>query len=361
MKQISISHRPKLWSEVIGQDVNVRILKNSILMNRVPNALLLSGIRGVGKTTIARLYAKSLNCKNFTQHEEPCCECESCINIDNVNGLSVMELDAASNNGIDDIRKLEDILNNVIDDQYRVVILDECHMLSKSAQSALLKILEEPVKNVVFMLVTTNPENLNDTIRSRCLSVPMKSITMKDIGNCVKNILLMENVKYDEEIIGVLSINSSGSLRDVQQMLEQLLLLSNGNKITLDMINEMVGVVSITQYQELAEMFVERDLIGAFEQIKYWYKCGIDMKFLFGVAIPNILRDFSIYLSGSYSDDICYISGIKHESFEKYIDFDLNFVNFINREWEISMELMRDTDYPEVIWDLFVTKIFHHE
>lgn len=359
MKQLSISRRPKLWSEVVGQYANVRILKNSIIMNRIPNVLLFSGMRGVGKTSMARLYAKSLNCVNFLNSSdgEPCNSCDFCNNINNVNDVSVLELDAASNNGVDDIRKLEDILNNKITSKYRVIILDECHMLSKSAQSALLKILEEMPQHVVFMLVTTNPESLNDTVRSRCLSIPLKAVSRNDIYNCIKNILDDEGIQCEDEVIDILSINSSGSVRDVQQMLERLLLLSDDDIITLDMVDEVVGIISVTQYQELAEIFIDKDFIRSFEQVKRWYDSGMDMKFIFNTAIPNLLRDFVVFLSGAY-DGVAYISGIKHESFVKYIDFNIDYVNHINKEWEISVELMRNTDYPEVIWDMFLAKVF---
>lgn len=351
-------YRPVRFSEVIGQKVSVQIMTNSVLLGK-PRSMLLSGIRGTGKTTLARLYSKALNCDKFQETGDVCCECFSCQE----NG-DPLELDAASNNGVDDIRNLEHIIYQLPKYKYKVVILDECHMLSTQAQSALLKTLEESPPHVVFMLVTTNPEKLLGTIRSRVLSMPVRPLSTKDAAIGIDRIVKGEGKATEELFVDNLALQCDGSIRDCYQMLEQLFIISGDEPLKVSMLEEAVGVVSINQYKDLASMLcaksygVQQGCRIAFDEIDRWNKEGYDLRLLFLTGIPVIIRDFMIFLSGCYSDSIEYKSGISNSSFASNLTIGLGDTHKFIDEWENTEEIMRNTNHPRIIWEMYIVKIF---
>lgn len=351
--QISLKYRPQNFDEVVGQNVSCQILKNSIIMDRRPKAVLISGIHGIGKTSLARIYAKALNCSRFHDLKQPCCECEDCIDIQEGKHPNVLELDAASNNGVDDIRRIEEISKGIVSDGYRVFIFDECHQFSKSAQAALLKLIEEPPLNTMFILVTTDPQKLENTVRSRCLSMPLKSLTPTDLISIIKTISKSEGYTCEPGFAETLGLYGNGSCRDVQQILSQVLLASSDNILSLDLLQDQVGIITLKQYQELAECLIRKDTKHFLHQIESWYKDGVDLVYLFEEGIPNLVRDFMVHGSGAYSDSIFYYSGLTEESLERNLSLSFDEVRNISREWENTINMMRFSTNPKVVFSMF--------
>lgn len=355
--QLSVKYRPRRFAEVVGQDVSKRILVNSILMNRVPSAMLISGIRGTGKTTLARIYAKALNCPTFPQTGDVCCACPSCLDVDSGGHLSILELDAASNSGVDDVRRLDQILDQVILHPYRVVILDEAHMMSKSAQAALLKTIEEPPKNTVFILVTTDPQRLEDTIRSRCLSMPLRPLTDAEVAWNVRGLLTADGIPFTEEFVQTLSRLGGGSLRDVQQILDSLIMAAGSGPLDIGLLQESVGVISSQEYGELADVLDQKNLKLFMEEIRRWYEEGRDLPHLFEDGIPVLLRDFLVFLTGSWSPTTPFLSGLSFDSLSGNLSLSIPEVREMIREWEVTMGFMKTTTHPQVVWEMFAVKV----
>ena len=352
---IARKYRPNSFAQVVGQDITVRILINSIIMNREVNSMLLTGIRGTGKTTLARIYAKALNCDNF--NGDTCNSCASCIEADNGSHLDIIEFDAASNNGVDFIRELGYIVQQLPSYKRRVLIFDEAHMFSKQAQAALLKILEEPPVNLTFILVTTDPEKLENTIRSRCLSMPLKAISGKDIEVNLRSVLESEGKEYTNEFLQTLSLLGGGSLRDVQQILDQCILASGSGPIDSQYLEDSVGIVSVRQYRELSPVLNSLNLKRGTEAVERWYNKGYDLQMLFNDGVPNLLRDFMVILSGAYSEEITLLSGIPAEIIKKKLTLTQDQVRIISKEWEDTLELISGTHHPKIIWQMFLINI----
>jgi len=354
--QLSVKYRPQRFAEVAGQSASVRILINSILMGRVPAALLFSGMRGVGKTTLARLYAKALNCPTFSEQQEICDQCESCVDASRGANQSILEFDAASYSGVEHVRDFEVLVKHTILHRYRILILDEVHMLSKSAQAALLKILEEPPPNTVFILVTTDPQRLEDTIRSRCLQMPLQPLSVADVASNVRSLLEREGHAAEDAFVENLALLGGGSLRDVQQVLERLMLAAQGGELSVNLLRDTVGIVSVEEYGDLADVLDQRNLPLFLKEISRWYWEGRDLVQLYIDGIPILLRDFSVYLSG-LGPEVSYLTGIPYESLSGNLTLSLEDVRRIDGLWEKSFEAMKYATYPKVVWELFATRV----
>lgn len=235
-------YRPSNLDEVIGQDLNIKIIKSFIINNQVPQSMIITGKHGVGKTSIARIISKSVNCLNKSDYN-PCNNCNTCMNIDKGSSMDVLELDGASNNGVDEIRNLKEMSNyNPSSLTKKVYIIDEFHMLSTAAFNALLKILEEPPKNVMFILATTELSKIPSTILSRCIILSLVNIAKKPMRDFVKEILEKEHIKYDDKAIDILVNHSKGSMRDALSMLEKVIIFNK--TISVDNLSETLGIAN---------------------------------------------------------------------------------------------------------------------
>ena len=251
-------YRPEVFSEIIGQEHIVRILKHQIAADTVSHAYLFCGTRGTGKTTTARLLAKAVNCTSEGEH--PCGKCENCKSISRGKFIDVIEIDAASNNGVDNIRDLRESVNYPPGvGKKKVYIIDEVHMLSPGAYNALLKTLEEPPEHVMFILATTNPEKMPQTVLSRCMRLDFKRVTAKQMMGNMRTICESVGVKTTDEALSLLSSNADGSVRDSLSLLEQC--LSGGtNILDRETILEYLGAVSREFYWKLTENALNRNV-----------------------------------------------------------------------------------------------------
>lgn len=245
METLYRKYRPKKFLELVGQSHVKKLFVNSLKNKEISHAYIFAGPRGTGKTTVARILAKSLNCEN-PQEIEPCNMCNACISIDKGNFMDVLELDAASNRGIDEIRKIRETVNyHTAQGKYKVYIIDEAHMLTKEAFNALLKTLEEPPSNVVFILATTNPEKIPQTIISRCQVIDFKNISNKDIIKRLEFVCENEGIKISHEAIVEISKRANGGLRDALTILEQVI-NSAGKDIKIEDVRETLGLIPDT-------------------------------------------------------------------------------------------------------------------
>ena len=247
---LALKYRPKFFHEVVGQDKVVKTIQNSIKLDKVHNAYLFSGTRGMGKTTIARLFAKSLLC-NEGVHEEPCGKCSSCQEIDNTNHIDLIEIDAASRTKVEDTRNLmENVLYAPSKSRFKVYLIDEVHMLSTKSFNALLKTIEEPPNHVKFLLATTESEKLPDTILSRCLHFRLDSASHILITDHLKNILQKENITHDGDSLNIIAKNSFGSIRDSLSILERCISFCKED-ISRDKVASLLGDVDTNVINEI--------------------------------------------------------------------------------------------------------------
>lgn len=250
--------RPKTFADLVGQEHVVKALRNALDEGRLHHAYLLTGTRGVGKTTIARILAKSLNCENAA-HGEPCGICQSCTQIDAGRYVDLLEIDAASNTGIDNIREvLENAQYAPTAGKYKVYIIDEVHMLSKSAFNAMLKTLEEPPEHVKFILATTDPHKVPVTVLSRCLQFVLRNMTAQQVSAHLAHVLEAENIPFETPALQLLGRAAMGSMRDALSLLDQAIAMGSGS-VTEHDVRQMIGAVDKHYLYELLQGIVNQD------------------------------------------------------------------------------------------------------
>ena len=276
-KVLALKYRPKNFKELIGQDIMVETITNSIKLNKLPNAYLLTGIRGVGKTTTARLIAKALNCnKNFLKEEN--CDCSHCEEIANSKHLDVLEMDAASRTGIDDVRELiESSKYNPTSAKYKIIILDEVHMLSKQAFNGLLKTLEEPPPHLKFIFATTEVKKIPVTIISRCQRFDLHRVSIEDLINNLKKITKFENGKISESALSLIAKAAEGSVRDSLSLLDRALVSQNieEKEINETFIRKMLGIADRSKIINLLNFIFEGDQKKSIDQLRELINEGI--------------------------------------------------------------------------------------
>lgn len=251
--------RPNKFSEVKGQDHIIQTLKNSILNNRIASGYIFSGSRGVGKTSVARLFAKSLCCEDIQEGAEPCNKCKSCLEIANNSAIDIQEIDGASNNSVDDVRNIrENIVYPPVSLKYKIYIIDEVHMLSTSAFNALLKTLEEPPAHGVFIFATTEPHKIISTVLSRCQSFDFKKLKVEDIVDTLKHIVINEKINVSEPAIYSIAREARGSLRDALSILDQVISFA-GNNVDINEVKQILGFIDRSFVFEITKAIVSKN------------------------------------------------------------------------------------------------------
>ena len=290
-------YRPSNFDEVVGQRIVVRTLINAIENNKISHAYIFSGPRGTGKTSIAKIFAKTINCEHPNNHI-PCNECSNCIDYNNRKTVDIIEIDAASNNGVDEIRNLKSSVNLVPNNsKYKVYIIDEVHMLSTSAFNALLKTLEEPPRYVIFILATTELYKVPETIVSRCQNFDFERIAVSNIVNRLSFICECENIKIDEEALKTIATYSNGGLRDSIGLLDQLSSYKN-DAITVDDVEDLCGLISNKQMFEIIDDMLENNLKDVIEKIINYNNDGKNLLILFEKMVDTF-KDLLIYNNAS--------------------------------------------------------------
>lgn len=250
--------RPKTFDDVLGQEHVTRTLKNQIMTNNLAHAYLFSGIRGTGKTSTAKIFARAVNCLN-NRDGNPCNECEICKSILDETNMDVIEMDAASNNGVDDIRELRDkVMFLPVKSRFKVYIIDEVHMLSKGAFNALLKTLEEPPDHLLFILATTEPQKIPATILSRCQRFDLKRIKADTIVDNMKKICRELDIKYEEKALKLIAANSEGAMRDAQSILDRC--ISFNSQVDYETVISLLGAVNYRLILEAARAILDKDI-----------------------------------------------------------------------------------------------------
>ena len=310
-KALYRAYRPQNFKDVVGQNHIIRTLKNQIQNNNVGHAYLFCGTRGTGKTSTAKIFARAVNCENSID-EEPCNECEVCKDILNDNIMDVIEIDAASNNSVDDIREIrENVKYTPAKCKYKVYIIDEVHMLSQGAFNALLKTLEEPPSYVIFILATTEPHKIPATILSRCQRFDFKRVTVKDMATRMKEICDDVNIEVDERALNLIARNSQGALRDALSILDQCMSFSEGNIEYKDVV-DLLGTVNIEQLFEMAEYVIKEDTKKCLEILNEFVIWGKDIKNL----VDDLIDHFRNLMVCKVSKDLDEIISLPDETVE---------------------------------------------
>ena len=318
-KALYRTYRPSTFEEVAGQEHIVKTLKNALATRKLAHAYLFAGPRGTGKTTMAKLLAKALNCDEGIGCQ--CNECKNCRAIIDGTHPDVIELDAASNNGVDEIRELIDkVKYGTILGRYKVYIIDEVHMLSTGAFNALLKTLEEPPEHVIFILATTEPHKILPTILSRCQRYDFTKLSDEDIKNRLKDVLEKEGIAYNEEAIKVIISLADGGMRDALSILDQVLAYS-GNKLETKDVLDIFALESKEEKIALLNSIINKNVSDVLQRINNYISLGTDIKRLTDDLLL-ILKDILIYQSSRNVDCLEVLNEQEAISFFKYLDID---------------------------------------
>ena len=347
-------YRPTNFDEVVGQKIIIQTLKNAVKNNQISHAYLFAGPRGTGKTSIAKILAKIVNCENLEEYN-PCNKCVNCTQFNNKQVVDIIEIDAASNNGVEEIRELKNKIALVPSiGKYKIYIIDEVHMLSTGAFNALLKTLEEPPEHIIFILATTDPHKIPSTILSRCQRFDFKKIDLSEIVKRLKQITEIEKIKINDSALEEIARLSDGGMRDALSLLDQAIAYAEDD-ITLDDIHEINGTITPNQMKELIENVSNNNLKVVFETIDSFNENGKDFyklteeiilflrNILMNRIIPNFNKnDINIDISLTKDDIINYIelfnsslSQMKNTSNMKLI-FELTIIKIIDLKKVIS-------------------------
>ena len=296
-------YRPSTFSEVVGQEHILKALENSIQHNKLHQAYMFSGTRGVGKTTIARVFAKCLNCQTGDMPQpEPCNECSACIEIKAGRHIEFLEVDAASRTGVDDMRELlESVQYKPANARYKIYLIDEVHMLSKSSFNALLKTLEEPPPHVMFLMATTEVEKVPKTVLSRCLQLNLKIIPENQIREHIQSLLDLESIKYDEESLGLIANSAQGSIRDGLTLLDQAIAHGNG-ALESDQVKALLGTIDQSYIIELVNHVALSDGDGAYLALNKITELNVEYEQVLKIII-SVFHQISLHQQLQNSED----------------------------------------------------------
>lgn len=344
------SYRPQSFSDVAGQEVIVQTLRNAVLNNKIGHAYLFSGPRGTGKTSLAKIFAKTINCQNLN-NGNPCNECEPCLSFSKNETNDIIEIDGASNNGVDEIRDLRDKINYLPSvGKYKVYIIDEVHMLTTGAFNALLKTLEEPPSHVVFILATTEVHKIPATILSRCQRHDFKNIDLDSIIKRINYIVEIEKIKIEQDAVEAIAINAQGGLRDALSLLDQAVSYTN-DSISVEDINQIIGAVSKTDLIELLEFIANNKASEALNLIITFLNKGKDEQ--------RIIADLITTLKDLLLDKVDYNTSEIFDSLRKSIS-----VNKIYHYLDVLIEMQNNMRYSyqkRLYLEIAIIQMIEHE
>lgn len=353
-------YRPQKFSELVGQDILVRTLTNAIKSSRIHHAYLLSGIRGVGKTTTARIIAKTINCTDLKAKEEACGECDNCKLITASKHQDVIEIDAASRTGVDDIREIIDsIAYAPVMAKYKIYIIDEVHMLSNNAFNALLKTLEEPPANVKFIFATTEIKKIPITILSRCQRFTLQRLTEEKIADNLNNILQQENLKAEYRALQIVARLSEGSVRDSLSLLDQLIANNiSGKEITGADVDQMLGLNNFDQLLDLFENIIKGDFKSCINFFNLFYQNSSDISQLVEDLL-QITHDSSMLKK--IDDFSLLIYSPSQQERIKNITSEVT-INSLARIWQMLLKGHREvsgSSLPKISFEMILFRICH--
>ena len=354
-------YRPNNLDELVGQNFISITLKQALLTKKIAPAYLFNGPRGTGKTSSARIFAKSLNCQSLEEPTiNPCGKCDLCKQITDGNALDIIEIDAASNTGVENIREIiERARFAPTQARWKVYVIDECHMLSTAASNALLKTIEEPPSRVVFILATTNPERVLNTIQSRCQKFDFRRISPSDIFQHLSEIAEKESIKYEVQALKIIAKRSNGGMRDAQSLLEQLNLLPEG--ITINNIQNLLGEVSEIELANLIKSLVTNSPETLIIACNKLYDAGNE-PYQIIIGLLNITRDLLLHTTNNKYSDLYYTSDGFQDELDK-ISKTLNkstIINWHNNLRNIEYQI-KTSENPRLWLEIHLTGLLDNQ
>lgn len=351
-------YRPTKLSEVIGQDFLVEILKRGIEGNRLGHAFILTGIRGTGKTTTARIIARSLNCETGST-PEPCGTCSSCTAIAQDRSMDVIEIDAASRTSVDDIREIiEASRYKAVSARFKIYIIDEVHMLSKSAFNALLKTLEEPPPHVKFIFATTEIHKVPATILSRCVRFDLKRIESPTLVTYFKTLCAQENVVCEDEALGLIAKAAEGSVRDGLSLLDQAITYGKSH-VTVTYVRQMLGLSDQGALLDLFHTIAEGNILTALEKLRYFYQEGSDPLRLIEELLDLTHWLHCLKISSTLADDITLTAEKRQKGLELAESLS---IPTLTRTWQIltkGFEEIKRAPSPQKALEVIIIRLTH--
>ena len=350
--------RPTRFSDVRGQDHVVKTLKNQLLSDRVGHAYLFSGTRGTGKTTVAKIFARAVNCEHPLEDGSPCNECASCRAVLSGASVNVVEIDAASNNGVDNIREIrEEVKYRPTEGRYRVYIIDEVHMLSTGAFNALLKTLEEPPEYVIFILATTEVHRIPITVLSRCQRYDFRRLSFAELKSQVSDILRAEGIEAEEQAVNYIARRADGSSRDALSILEQCISLFYGEKLSYERVLDTLGAADQTAFSALLRKVIAYDVKGAVAEVDELLATGRELS-QFVTDFTWSLRKILLIQTDNPGEDVL---GISRDNLltmqEEAADMDINQVMRYIRILGETSNQMRYASGKRVLFELALMKM----
>jgi DNA polymerase-3 subunit gamma/tau len=351
-------YRSQTFDDVVGQEAIAQTLKNAIKTGRIHHAYLFTGTRGVGKTTMARIFAKALNCHNADgPTPEPCLKCDSCVSVNTGEDVDVIEIDGASNNGVENIRELrENVIYRPARSRYKIYIIDEVHMVTVNAFNALLKTLEEPPSHVKFIFATTEPNKVLATIQSRCQRFDFVNISAADIAKQLKLILQKENIRCDEDVTLAIARAADGSMRDALSLLDQL--LSTGvDPITMQAFEQYLGQPDRIKIATLAEKIGDSDAGGMLEHLNQLLMSGLTAGQVV-ISMIELMRDLMVIKSAGPQSGIVILTSAEREKIVPLADkFDIAGLIYSITTLEKLRWTIKNSDTPRALLEAALVRL----
>ncbi len=349
-------YRPQKFADLIGQASISKTLQNAIAMNKVYPALIFSGMKGVGKTSSARILAKALNCEKGPAIE-PCNQCQTCVEITEDNSADYMEIDGASNNGVNEVRSLrETVKYKPLKNRYRIVVIDEVHMLSNAAWNALLKTVEEPPEHTIFIMATTDFHKIPATIVSRCQHFEFKRIPFEVIKQVLKDICQKESIKISDYALYLIARSAEGSLRDAKKILDQAIAISNGD-VKDDDVVAILGIIAEETFIALTRNVFSQDRKGIIEQINQLIERGTDLRFFYTEYL-RFIRDVIVIKSIPDSERLHNLNPENVSVIREIVKdvSEVELLRYFNAVKDLE-QTIRNTEHPSIILEYMFLKL----